>query len=58
MSDILVSARGLGKSYPQVFRPRDRLRALWRLLTARAMSTQLPCCATSTSKCVAASRSA
>ena len=32
MSDVLVSARGLGKSYPQVFRSRDRLRALWRLL--------------------------
>jgi lipopolysaccharide transport system ATP-binding protein len=30
--DVLVRARGLGKSYPQVFRPRDRLRALWRLL--------------------------
>ena len=30
--DVLVSARGLGKSYPQVFRPRDRMRALWRLL--------------------------
>jgi len=29
---VLVSARGLGKSYPLVFRPRDRLRALWRLL--------------------------
>jgi lipopolysaccharide transport system ATP-binding protein len=32
-TEILVSARGLGKSYPQVFRPRDRLRALGRLLT-------------------------
>jgi lipopolysaccharide transport system ATP-binding protein len=31
-ADVLVSARGLGKSYPQVFRPRDRVRALWRLL--------------------------
>jgi lipopolysaccharide transport system ATP-binding protein len=31
-TEILVSARGLGKSYPQVFRPRDRLRALGRLL--------------------------
>jgi lipopolysaccharide transport system ATP-binding protein len=29
---ILVRARGLGKSYPLVFRPRDRLRALLRLL--------------------------
>jgi len=32
MSDVLVTASGLGKSYPQVFRPRDRVRALWRLL--------------------------
>ena len=32
MSEVLVHARGLGKSYPQVFRPRDRLRALGRLL--------------------------
>jgi len=31
-ADVLVSARALGKSYPQVFRPRDRLRALGRLL--------------------------
>jgi len=29
---VLVSARGLGKSYPLVFRRRDRLRALARLL--------------------------
>jgi len=32
VSEILVAAHGLGKSYPQVFRARDRLRALWRLL--------------------------
>ena len=32
MTEVLVHARGLGKSYPQVFRPRDRLRALGRLL--------------------------
>jgi len=32
VSEVLVQARGLGKSYPQVFRPRDRLRALGRLL--------------------------
>lgn len=31
----LVEARGLGKSYPLVFRSRDRLRALWRLLLGR-----------------------
>ena len=30
--DVLLRARGLGKAYPQVFRPRDRVRALWRLL--------------------------
>jgi lipopolysaccharide transport system ATP-binding protein len=34
-ADVLVSARGLGKSYPLVFRPRDRLRALWRLLRGK-----------------------
>jgi len=33
--DLLVEARGLGKSYPQVFRPRDRLRALGKLLLGR-----------------------
>lgn len=31
----LVEVRGLGKSYPLVFRSRDRLRALWRLLLGR-----------------------
>ena len=35
MSEVLVEARGLGKSYPLVFRPRDRLRALWHLLAGR-----------------------
>jgi lipopolysaccharide transport system ATP-binding protein len=39
---LLVSARGLGKSYPQVFRPRDRLRALWRLLAGRHDRTAIP----------------
>jgi lipopolysaccharide transport system ATP-binding protein len=34
-SQVLVSARGLGKAYPQVFRQRDRLRALGRLLAGR-----------------------
>jgi lipopolysaccharide transport system ATP-binding protein len=33
--EILVSAQGLGKSYPKVFRPRDRLRALGKLLLGR-----------------------
>jgi lipopolysaccharide transport system ATP-binding protein len=42
MSEVLVSARGLGKSYPQVFRPRDRLRALWRLLRGAPDSTAIP----------------
>ena len=32
---VLVEARGLSKSYPLVFRARDRLRALWRLLLGR-----------------------
>jgi lipopolysaccharide transport system ATP-binding protein len=32
-ADILVEAGGLGKSYPLVHHSRDRLRALWRLLT-------------------------
>ena len=32
MSGALVETRGLGKSYPLVFRSADRLRALWRLL--------------------------
>ncbi|MBS0581968.1 MAG: hypothetical protein JSS42_02585, partial [Proteobacteria bacterium] len=29
---LLAVARNLGKSYPKVFRPRDRLRALGKLL--------------------------
>ncbi len=35
MSGVLVETRGLGKSYPLVFRSRDRLRALLRLLAGR-----------------------
>lgn len=35
MSAVLVETRGLGKSYPLVFRSRDRLRALVRLLAGR-----------------------
>ena len=43
MSDgLLVTARGLGKSYPQVFRPRDRLHALWRLLVGRRDDSAVP----------------
>ena len=34
-SDVLVEARRLGKSYPLVFRSRDRARALWHLLSGR-----------------------
>ncbi|TLY51507.1 MAG: ABC transporter ATP-binding protein [Gammaproteobacteria bacterium] len=33
--NLLVEARDLGKSYPKVFRPRDRLRALGKLLLGR-----------------------
>ena len=32
---VLVETRGLGKSYPLVFRSRDRLRALLQLLLGR-----------------------
>ena len=32
---VLARARGLGKSYPLVFRSRDRVRALWHLLSGR-----------------------
>jgi len=32
---LLVEARGLSKSYPLVFRSRDRARALWQLLSGR-----------------------
>ena len=32
MSSMLIEARGLGKSYPKVHRPSDRVRALGRLL--------------------------
>jgi lipopolysaccharide transport system ATP-binding protein len=33
--DLLIEARGLGKAYPKVFKPRDRLRALGKLLLGR-----------------------
>src|SRR4051812_23929147 len=32
VSDVLAEATDLGKAYPLVFRPRDRVRALWHLL--------------------------
>ncbi|MCC6595055.1 MAG: ABC transporter ATP-binding protein [Rhodanobacteraceae bacterium] len=35
MSEVLVRATGLGKSYPKAFRSSDRLRALGRLLFSR-----------------------
>ena len=35
MSEVLISATGLGKSYPKVHRNSDRLRALGRLLVGR-----------------------
>lgn len=35
MSDVLVRAQGLGKSYPRSYRSSDRLRALARLLLKR-----------------------
>ena len=41
--DVLVEAHGLGKTYPLVFRSRDRARALWHLLSGRghAQSTNV-----------------
>jgi len=38
---VLVEARGLGKSYPLVFRSRDRMRALWRLLAGRGRADSI-----------------
>lgn len=38
--DLLVSLRGVGKSFPQNFRSADRLRALWDLLRGRAPERQ------------------
>ena len=35
MSELLAEAVGLAKSYPLVFRSRDRVRALWHLLVGR-----------------------
>jgi lipopolysaccharide transport system ATP-binding protein len=34
-SPVLIEARGLGKAYPKVFKPADRLRALWHLSLGR-----------------------
>lgn len=42
MSAPLVRARGLGKSYPRVFRRSDRLRALLALLAGRASGEVTP----------------
>ena len=40
--DVLAIARDLGKSYPKVFRPRDRLRALAKLLLGRGDIDSVP----------------
>ncbi len=40
--EVLVRASGLGKSYPRVFRPRDRLRALGKLLVGRGDVDSVP----------------
>jgi lipopolysaccharide transport system ATP-binding protein len=40
--DVLVRTHGLGKSYPKVFRPRDRLRALGKLLVGRSDIASVP----------------
>jgi len=39
---VLAIARDLGKSYPKVFRPRDRLRALAKLLLGRGDIDSVP----------------
>lgn len=39
---LLVETRGLGKSYPLVFRSRDRLRALYHLLIGRQSADGIP----------------
>ncbi len=39
---LLVETRGLGKSYPLVFRSRDRLRTLWQLLFGRGRVDSIP----------------
>ncbi len=41
-ADVLVAAHGLSKSYPKVFRPRDRLRALGKLLLGRDDIASVP----------------
>ena len=40
--EFLVEARGLGKSYPAVFRSRDRVRALYHLLIGRDSADGIP----------------
>jgi lipopolysaccharide transport system ATP-binding protein len=34
-ADVLIELDGVAKHFPRVSRPRDRMRALWRLLTGR-----------------------
>ncbi len=41
-ADVLVRTQSLGKSYPKVFRPRDRLRALGKLLVGRSDIASVP----------------
>jgi len=41
-ADLLIRTVALGKSYPQVFRPRDRLRALGKLLLGRTDIDSIP----------------
>ncbi|HET8940981.1 MAG TPA: ABC transporter ATP-binding protein [Rudaea sp.] len=41
-TELLVEARGLGKSYPAVFRSRDRMRALYHLLVGRESTDGIP----------------
>lgn len=41
-SGLLVQTDGLGKSYPLVFRSRDRIRALWGLLLGRRNLAAVP----------------
>lgn len=39
---ILIEAKALGKAYPKVFKPADRLRALWHLIWGRRSPDAIP----------------
>ncbi len=41
-STVLIDARGLGKAFPKVFKPTDRLRALWNLTLGRRSPDSVP----------------